>query len=30
MDDVRGDLLGTPHDTTPAAVIANKNKTEIL
>ena len=30
MDDVRGDLLGPPHDTNPAAVIANKNKTEIL
>ena len=25
MDDVRGDLLGPPHGTTPAAVIANKN-----
>ena len=23
MDDVRGDLLGLPHGTTPAAVIAN-------
>ena len=23
MDDVRGDFLGPPHDTTPAAVIAN-------
>ena len=22
MDDVRGDFLGPPHDTTPAAVIA--------
>ena len=30
MDDVRGDFLGTPHDTIPAAVIANKNNTEIL
>ena len=29
MDDVRGDFLGPPHGTTPAAVIANKNKTEI-
>ena len=24
MDDVRGDFLGQPHGTTPAAVIANK------
>ena len=24
MDDVRGDFLGPPHDTTPATVIANK------
>ena len=24
MDDVWGDFLGTPHRTTPAAVIANK------
>ena len=24
MDDVRGDFLGPPHGTTPAAVIANK------
>ena len=30
MDDVRGDLLGPPHGTPPAAVIANKNKTKIL
>ena len=30
MDDVRGDFLGPPHGITPAAVIANKNKTEIL
>ena len=30
MDDVRGDFLGLPRGTTPAAVIANKNKTEIL
>ena len=30
MDDVRGDFLGPPHGTTAAAVIANKNKTEIL
>ena len=28
MDDVRGDILRPPHGTTPAAVIANKNKTE--
>ena len=26
MDHVRGDFLGPPHDTTPAAVIGNKNK----
>ena len=26
MDDVRGDILGPPHRTTPAAVIANKSK----
>ena len=25
-DDVRGDFLGPPHGTTPAAVIANKMK----
>ena len=25
MDDVRGDILGPPHGTTPAAVTANKN-----
>ena len=24
-DDVRGDFLGPPHGTTPAAVIANRN-----
>ena len=24
MDDVRGDFLGPPHGTAPAAVIANK------
>ena len=24
LDDVRGDFLGPPHDTTPAAVIASK------
>ena len=30
MDDVRGDYVGPRHDTTPAAVIANKNKNEIL
>ena len=26
MDDVRGDFLGPPHGTTPAAVIATSNK----
>ena len=26
MDDVRGDILGPPLDTTPAAIIANKIK----
>ena len=26
MDDVRGDFLGPPHGTTPAAVIANKTQ----
>ena len=26
MDDVRGDFLGPPHGTTPAAVVENKNK----
>ena len=30
MNDVRGDFLGSPHGTTPAAFIANKDKTEIL
>ena len=30
MDDVRGDFLRPPHGTTPHAVIANENKTEIL
>ena len=30
MGDVRGDILGPPHGTTPAAVIANKNKTDHL
>ena len=30
MADVQGDFLGSPHGTTPAAVIANKNKTETL
>ena len=30
MDDVRGDFLGPPHGTTPTAVNADKNKTEIL
>ena len=26
MDDVRGDFLGPPHGTTPAAIITNKIK----
>ena len=26
MDDIRGDFLRPPHDTTPTAVIANKIK----
>ena len=26
MDDVRGDFLGSPHGTAPAAVIKSKNK----
>ena len=30
MNDVRGDFLELPDGTTPAAVIANENKTEIL
>ena len=30
MDDVRGDFLGPPHGTTPAAVIANKNQSEYI
>ena len=30
MDDVRGDFLGPPHGTTPAAVIANKNNLDPL
>ena len=30
MDDVRGDFLRPPHGTTPAGVIANKNKTDRL
>ena len=30
MDDVRGDFLRSPHGTTPAAVIGNKNKTDPL
>ena len=30
MNDVQGDFLGPPHGTTPAAVIANKNKTEVF
>ena len=25
-----GEILGPPHDTTPAAVVENKNKFEIL
>ena len=29
MDDERGDVLGPPHGITRAAVIANKNKTDI-
>ena len=29
MDDVRGDFLGPPHGTTPAAVIANKSSEHI-
>ena len=28
MDDVRGEVLGPPHGTTPAAVKPYKNKTE--
>ena len=30
MDDVRGDFLGTPHGTTPDAVLANKIRIEFL
>ena len=30
MDDVRGDFLGPPHGTTPAAVIANKKLLDLL
>ena len=30
MDDVRGDFLWPSHGTTLAAIIANKNKTDIL
>ena len=30
MGDVRGDFLGPPHGTTPAAVIANKNQSEYI
>ena len=30
MNDVRGDILGPPHETTPAAVIANKHKRDHL
>ena len=30
MDDVRGDILGPPHGTTPVTVIANENKTSFL
>ena len=30
MDDVRRDFLRPPHGTTPAAVIANKKRTDIL
>ena len=29
MDDVQRDILGPPHGTKPAAVIANKNKSFI-
>ena len=29
MDDVRGDFLGPSHDTTPAAVIANKKRQQL-
>ena len=30
MNDVRGVILGPTHGRTPAAAIANKNKTEII
>ena len=30
MDDAQGYFLGPPHGATPAAEMANKNKTEIL
>ena len=30
MNDVQKDFLGPPHGTTPAAIIANKNKADIL
>ena len=29
MDDLRGDFLGPPHDTTPAEVSANKAKRRV-
>ena len=30
MDDVRGDILGPPHGTTPAAVIADRQTDKTL
>ena len=30
MGGVRGYLLGPPHSTTPAAILASKNKTDII
>ena len=30
LDDVQGDILGPPHGTTPAAVIANKKNCDPL
>ena len=30
MDDVRRDILGSPHGTTQAAVVANKHETDPL
>ena len=30
MDDIRGDFLGPPHGTTPAAVIANKMGQDLI